>query len=211
MPEDEPCHTRYLDFASLVAGLRKMLDGKVRGAPQDPETVAEVTEYLQSVRLNPKEWEQYTNFVGHCYTRTLVGIDPNFVVLLLSWGKGQESPIHCHSNSSCWVKVLDGELKESVFQSPENPGSKPLKLTAQEIYSPNQATYIDDTHGVHQMGNARTDHPCVSLHVYAPAHSACHTFDRTTGARKLVSLGTAHSNPPLEMSETDDPSHPRFL
>ncbi len=46
------------------------------------------------------------------YTRTLVGYDEQFIVLLLCWEKGQSSPIHDHAGSSCWVKILTGTLDE---------------------------------------------------------------------------------------------------
>eukprot|EP00954_Amorphochlora_amoebiformis_P004077 316422-Amorphochlora_amoeboformis.AAC.1 len=42
------------------------------------------------------------------------------------------------------------------------------------------------------MGNARSDTPCVSLHIYSPPYSQCNIYDRVTGESKLVSLGSIY-------------------
>ncbi|GAB5371008.1 hypothetical protein AAMO2058_001542000 [Amorphochlora amoebiformis] len=191
LPKEESNESIFLDFGTLVEAVRKEFNGELARGPRDPETAQRITQMLSSVRINPKEWEQYTHFVGGRYTRTLVGFDQSFCILLLCWEKGQESPIHCHANSSCWVKVLDGQLQESIFDFPSGKG-KPLRLKQQEIFSPNQATYIDNSHGVHRMGNARSDTPCVSLHIYSPPYSQCNIYDRVTGESKLVSLGSIY-------------------
>jgi len=190
IPHNDARSSVFIDFATLVALLRKEI--KSGEGAQDPETVARVTALLATVRLNPKEWGQYTHFVGNRYTRTLVGMDSKFVVLLLSWERGQFSPIHSHANSSCWVKVLDGKLQETIYDFP-GPNKGPLPLRSEAVFSPNQATYIDDSYGIHKMGNPCNDKPAVSLHVYAPAYTACHIFDRISGERRLVSLGSIYS------------------
>mmetsp|Transcript_888 Transcript_888/g.1554 ORF Transcript_888/g.1554 Transcript_888/m.1554 type:complete len:684 (+) Transcript_888:114-2165(+) len=186
----EPNQTSFLDFGSLVDRLRKEFKATVTGT-HDEETAERIKAMLNTVRFNPKEWGQYTNFIGNRYTRTLVGFDHNFVVLLLCWEKGQNSPIHCHYDSSCWVKVLEGQLQETIYKYPTEGGGA-LTLEKEMIYYENQATYTDDNYGVHKMGNPRTDIPCVSLHIYSPPYAACNVFDRITGARKLVPMGSIY-------------------
>eukprot|EP00954_Amorphochlora_amoebiformis_P016192 1269320-Amorphochlora_amoeboformis.AAC.2 len=44
-------------------------NGELARGPRDPETAQRITQMLSSVRINPKEWEQYTHFVGGRYTR----------------------------------------------------------------------------------------------------------------------------------------------
>ena len=39
--------------------------------------------------------------------------------MLLCWGRGQASCIHDHAGSHCFMKILDGELMESLFPYPE--------------------------------------------------------------------------------------------
>jgi len=200
--EEEP-QKLFLDFSALVELLREQFDGPVTGA-QDAEKAAEITKLLRSIRFNKREWQQYTNFVGNRYTRTLVGFDPNFAVLLLSWERGQTSPIHCHMESSCWVKVLDGQIQETIYDYPDSSDTgNPLRLNTEAIYSPEQATYIDDSYGVHKMGNPSMETPCVSLHIYSPPFSACNIFDRVSGMKKLISFKTVYdTNPPPEVLDT---------
>jgi len=201
----------FTDFGTLVAELRKELQGNIT-KPQDPATAERITNLLSSFRLNPKEWGQYTHFIGNRYTRTLVGFDPNFAVLLLCWERGQMSPIHSHASSSCWVKVLDGQLQETIYEMPpEGEGGGALRLVSEAVYNPNEATYIDDSHGIHKMGNPRSDTPCVSLHIYSPPYSQCYVFDRVTSMRKLVSLGTVYqgkrSNTPAVEDHHEEDTH----
>eukprot|EP00471_Norrisiella_sphaerica_P006926 CAMPEP_0184488706 /NCGR_PEP_ID=MMETSP0113_2-20130426/13094_1 /TAXON_ID=91329 /ORGANISM="Norrisiella sphaerica, Strain BC52" /LENGTH=616 /DNA_ID=CAMNT_0026871669 /DNA_START=242 /DNA_END=2092 /DNA_ORIENTATION=+ len=194
----------FIDFSSLVAILRKELKGPVKGA-QDEATAKKITEILGTIRLNPREWNQYTHFIGNRYTRTLVGFDPDFAVLLLCWERGQMSPIHCHADSSCWVKVLDGQIQETLYEYPgDNTNGRPLRLISEEIYNANQATYIDDSHGIHKMGNPRDDSPCVSLHIYSPPYTACNVFERVSGLRKLVSLGSVYKGKPIPVIESNE-------
>jgi len=58
----------FTDFGTLVAELRKELQGNIT-KPQDPATAERITNLLSSFRLNPKEWGQYTHFIGNRYTR----------------------------------------------------------------------------------------------------------------------------------------------
>lgn len=192
-PRPPPEGCTYTDFNTMVDELRSVITAKGGGA-ECPDQAAEITELLASARFNPREWGQYTNFVGNRYTRTLVGCDPKFVVLLLCWEKGQMSPIHCHARSSCWVKVLSGQLQESIYEFPQTEdGAAPLRLTSESIFGENQATYMEDSYGVHRMGNPRDDIPCVSLHVYSPAYSSCGIFDRVSGARSTADLKTVYT------------------
>eukprot|EP00466_Bigelowiella_natans_P018180 jgi/Bigna1/138616/aug1.45_g13324 len=120
----------FTDFGTLVAELRKELQGNIT-KPQDPATAERITNLLSSFRLNPKEWGQYTHFIGNRYTRTLVGFDPNFAVLLLCWERGQ--------------------LQETIYEMPpEGEGGGALRLVSEAVYNPNEATYIDDSHGIHK-------------------------------------------------------------
>ena len=54
------------------------------------------------------------------YTRTIVDKgNGRYNLLILCWGPGQGSPIHDHSNSDCFVKILSGQLKETLFKLPQ--------------------------------------------------------------------------------------------
>jgi len=92
------------------------------------------------------------------YTRNLVDAgNGRFNLLILCWGKSHGSSIHDHSNAHCFVKVLDGQLKETLFDWPassatnatEMNGNKPtdehqpLRHIAVNHYKKDGVTYID--------------------------------------------------------------------
>lgn len=64
------------------------------------------------------------------------------------------------------MKVLAGELHETVYHNPENgPGeSKPLSIKSAKTYGMNGVTYISDDIGLHRVHNPSSSQLAVSLH-----------------------------------------------
>jgi len=64
------------------------------------------------------------------------------------------------------MKVLAGQLHETVYYSPENkPGeSKPLSIKSSTALGTNEVTYIADTIGLHRVHNPSNNQVAVSLH-----------------------------------------------
>jgi len=53
------------------------------------------------------------------YTRNLVDEgNGKFNLIILCWGEGQSSSIHDHSDAHCFVKILAGQLKETIYDWP---------------------------------------------------------------------------------------------
>ena len=53
------------------------------------------------------------------YTRTLLDKgNGHYNLMLLCWNTGQESPIHNHPNSHCFMKTLKGKIHEEVYKKP---------------------------------------------------------------------------------------------
>lgn len=52
----------------------------------------------------------------------------------------------------------------------------------------NSVVYINDQLGLHKIVNPDPEQFAVSLHLYSPPFSQCHTFDETTGFNQKVSL-----------------------
>ncbi|CAE7239745.1 CDO1 [Symbiodinium sp. CCMP2592] len=117
----------YLDMHSLVTRLRELFPpAPAMGAPINGDVVTSVTETLQSVKLNPREWQQHAVYRRGRYTRNIVGYSPNqFIVLLLCWERGQQSPIHDHAGAHCFIKMLSGQLQERKFAWAPNGSSGP--------------------------------------------------------------------------------------
>ncbi|KAL6052534.1 Cysteine dioxygenase [Balamuthia mandrillaris] len=183
----------YTSFDSLVDLLRHELKNET-SSDRTTATINRISRLLASLRFNPKEIKQYAHFKDGHYTRNLVGYDEKFTLLLLCWEKGQASPIHDHATASCWMKVLQGDMEEVRYRVNENGfGSKVdvLKVTPMPTDS---VAYIDNSQGVHKMGNARTDEVCISLHIYSPPYAKCFCFDKETGDKRTVTITQAYAS-----------------
>lgn len=180
--------TAYSNFQELTKSLHSEMSSMNIDNKSD-EHVDQIKKLLSQVRINENEWRQYTSFKENKYTRNIVGHDEKFTMLLLCWNKNQCSPIHDHSDSNCWVKVLHGELTETRYKHKDD-GS---------LYSCNRAVapkdavcYINDSMGYHTMANENSDDVTVSLHVYSPPFKNCYIFDMD-GAKREVSLQAANA------------------
>ena len=72
-------------------------------------------ESLQFLRYksHPSDWKRFAKFDKYKYTRNLVHEgNGKFNLMLLCWAEGNSSTIHDHADAHCFVKVLDGGLRE---------------------------------------------------------------------------------------------------
>jgi cysteine dioxygenase len=181
----------YSNFHELVRSLKSAL------APVDmhtPEHVETIKSLLRRVRINEKEWRQYTNWKDNRYTRNLVGFDEKFTVLLLCWNKKQASPIHDHAGSSCWVKCLHGSLTETLYDGHIGPDGCTAALTeiGKNVAPANEVCYINDSMGLHRMENENPDDVCVTLHIYSPPYQFCNAYNMD-GSKRQVSMLAANA------------------
>lgn len=177
----------YPSIRNMFLRLQQALHGIP--LPHTPEKIASVLDMLEALDIDEKEWNDFARFDGKKYTRNLVAHDSAFTVLLLCWNKDQRSPIHDHSGSSCWVKVLKGKLRERRFAFPDlNNEHQALELTSDCVVSKGEVCYINDSQGIHEMGNPSTEEVTVTMHVYSPAYYSCFAFNEATGAHRCVSM-----------------------
>lgn len=198
----------FTNFRSMVQTLHNEIEPLDEGRHHSREHIAQITTLLTSMRFNQAEYSRYLNFRDDHYTRNLVGYDmpqgasrAKFTALILCWDKGQMSPIHDHAGSSCWVKVLQGQLREVRYEyrnadDAERRGKK-LAVLSDRTFEPESVAYINDTQGVHAMGNPNSDSVTVTLHVYAPPYVICRMFDPNDGSTQVGSMAAAimPSNP----------------
>lgn len=153
---------------------------------EDHVDVEEVISFLSSYRSNPSDWSKYANYDPHRYTRNLVDEgNGKFNVIVLCWGEGQGSSIHDHADSHCFLKVLDGRLKETQFPWPsESEPEKPIEPKGSRFYETNEVNYINDSIGLHRVENVSHTDTAASLHVYIPAFDVCRSFDQRTGHKR---------------------------
>ena len=128
---------------------------------------------IRSINLSASDFDQYCSWSDDCYTRNCVFENENFQIILLCWCIGQATPIHDHGGEECWVKVIDGELKETVYKQNE---TKELKVVKSAIAKVNDVTYMKDFMGFHKLENI-ADKRSLTLHIYAKPIHTCNTFD----------------------------------
>lgn len=64
------------------------------------------------------------------------------------------------------MKVLAGQLHETVYHTPENDSGekKPLSIKSSNTFGMNEVTYISDDIGLHRVHNPHPTQLAVSLH-----------------------------------------------
>ncbi|XP_024271541.1 cysteine dioxygenase type 1 isoform X2 [Oncorhynchus tshawytscha] len=131
----------------------------------DKINVEEVQQIMEAYDSNPQEWKKFAMF------------DPT-------------SSIHDHTDSHCFMKMLQGELKETLFEWPKNKTQDvgDMVQKSQRILKENQCAYINDSLGLHRVENDSHTEGSVSLHLYSPPFDTCQTFDERTGHKNTVKM-----------------------
>lgn len=171
--------TQALD--DLVRSLHDELRGSARGA--------RVAELLGAYSSEHSDWREYAFFASETYTRNLVAREERFELMILCWGKGQESPIHNHEGQDCWMAVLEGEIEEVGFPTPSGRDPGPLHPRGSRVFRPGQVAFIRDEIGLHLVRPARSDSQGVTLHLYSAPYDECNCYCPDTGRvsrRRLV-------------------------
>lgn len=154
----------------------------------------ELTSLIDSYELKPFDWKKYVHFDANKYTRNLIAVGKNnrFGLMILAWGPGQKSAIHDHNGSHCIMRVLEGTLTETLYNtdsgmdsdsslSPAEDESQSYRKTREITLTTGQTAYIHDNIGWHRVSNASQQSSAVSLHLYAPPIERCKTFCEVEG------------------------------
>ncbi|XP_041955828.1 cysteine dioxygenase type 1 isoform X2 [Alosa sapidissima] len=108
--------------------------------------------------------------------------------MILCWGEGHGSSIHDHTDSHCFMKILQGQLKETLFEWPDGKNHGDMVQKSQRILLENQCAYINDSMGLHRVENVSHTEVAASLHLYSPPFQQCQTFDQRTGHKNTVKM-----------------------
>ncbi|XP_073409281.1 cysteine dioxygenase type 1 isoform X1 [Dendrobates tinctorius] len=155
----------------------------------DEVNVEEVQSIMESYESNPMEWMKYAKFDPYRYTRNLVNEgNGKFNLMILCWGEGHGSSIHDHTNSHCFLKLLQGNLKETLYDWPQKKSNGSMVKKSEGVLKLNQCAYINDSIGLHRVENSSHTETAVSLHLYSPPFDHCQTFDQRTGHRNTVKM-----------------------
>lgn len=151
----------------------------------DAISVEYVQRLMASYESKPQEWKKFAKFDPHRYTRNLVDEgNGKFNLMVLCWNEAQGSSIHDHANSHCFLKMLDGEVREEIFDWPEDAAKTEanggLQKRSEAVCHKNECGYISDSIGLHRIENNSHSNKAVSLHLYSPPFSECRCFDQRT-------------------------------
>jgi cysteine dioxygenase len=136
----------------------------------------ELTTLMGRLRLTPECVAPFAKFSDERYCRNLIHEGPGYQALVLCWKAGQRSPIHDHRGSSCGVRVIQGELTETVFER-----ARDGRLVARRSHrmSENQVCGSFDA-DIHQVSNLQASgEPLMTLHIYSPALITMGTYSLT--------------------------------
>ncbi|XP_062399703.1 cysteine dioxygenase type 1 [Sardina pilchardus] len=151
--------------------------------------IEEVQNIMESYESNPQEWSKFAKFDQYRYTRNLVDEgNGKFNLMILCWGEGHGSSIHDHTDSHCFMKLLKGQLKETLFEWPDGKTHGDMVQKSQRILLENQCAYINDSIGLHRVENVSHTEVAASLHLYSPPFQQCQTFDQRTGHKNTVKM-----------------------
>ncbi len=137
-------------------------------------------EIIHSIQMPSLAFEKYCSWSHETYTRNCIVNTEKFELILLCWEAGQITSIHDHGGEECWVKVIDGELRETIYKA--NPVGALRKFHCSTIKS-GDLSFMDDSLGYHSLENL-SDKRTMSLHLYAKPIRVCNYFDTDLG--KLV-------------------------
>ena len=127
--------------------------------------------YLEEYLEN--DYKKYIHVNEMKYNRERIYIDDEIEVLIITWGKNQESKIHDHSENGCFLKILEGSLEENVF-------SNDLNSVKKRVLKKGNISYMDNKIGLHSVKNNSDDKVCVSIHIYSPPNHSTKFFDKNT-------------------------------
>lgn len=183
------------DFGVLIDKLRSVLGAS--GLASEDVDVAQVRQIMERYTLKEKDWGRFALLdITRNYTRNgIVNINGNANLLILVWTPGKGSAIHDHANAHCCMKILKGELTESLYDIPSDEGKVmvPRKVT---VLKRDEVGYISDTIGLHRISNESTSEFAVSLHLYTPPYASlygCSMYETATLKKHHVNMSKYYS------------------
>lgn len=143
---------------------------------------------IHSIEFSSHAFENYSSWSDDCYTRNCIVDNAKFELILICWCEGHRTPIHDHGGEECWVKVIEGEFKETIYKK-NDKGE--LATISSSFSKPNEVTYMKDFMGFHQLENV-SNKRSMSLHLYAKPIRTCNVFDENlkTFVRKDLAYDT---------------------
>jgi len=137
------------------------------------DTKDKLLDLMHRVRLTDGEMSKYIHHDNSLpYTRNLIYSDrTNYSLLLLCWGPDRESKIHDHPSRGCFLKVLRGFIKETIYGV--YPELNEICECSASVHPTGSVSFMSDDIGLHKISNPSADQPAISLHLYVPPFQKC--------------------------------------
>lgn len=142
---------------------------------------------IRSMDVPSSVFKAYTSWCDKSYTRNCIAENEKYELILLCWKAGQITPIHDHGGEECWVRVIQGEFKETIYTAGE--AGKLHEVTTIRSKA-DDVTYMIDFMGFHRIENLSSDRS-MTLHLYAKPIRTCNVLDEDAGV--FVSKEMAYS------------------
>lgn len=113
-------------------------------------------------KYSDNDWKKYIKINEKTYNREKIYDCDLFDIYIITWNIGQKSLIHNHAENGCILRVLQGELVETMYDYN-------LNFLETNIFDDleNNISYMDNTIGLHKIENNGVE-IAVSLHIYSP-------------------------------------------
>lgn len=112
------------------------------------------------IKYNSDDWKKYINVNEKNYNKTKIYENLNYEIYIITWNTRQYTKIHDHALYGCFLKLLKGKLKETIY-------CKNLDILKTNILEENNISFMDNNIGFHTINNDYDD-ISVSMHIYSP-------------------------------------------
>ena len=160
MSSNKQNHETYQSLTDLVTLLSK-------------EEYKQYADIFSSIKLPKSAFKDCSSWSNESYTRNCIVENEKFELILLCWEKGQITSIHDHGGEECWVKIIEGEFRETIYKEDE---AGKLNIVKSIISQTGDISYMVDFMGYHRLENL-SDVKSMTLHLYAKPIRNCNMFD----------------------------------
>lgn len=107
-----------------------------------------------------EDWKKHMVINPCHYFRKKIFENNNYEVYIITWDIGQTAKIHDHAENGCFLKILQGELTEIIYNK---------EITNKTISKLNEGdvSFMSNNIGYHSILNTGQI-PAVSIHIYSP-------------------------------------------
>ena len=135
---------------------------------------------LSSSEIKMSNLSSYLNFLENTYLRNLIQRTAGYELIAICWMQGAKTSIHDHNLSNCWVKIIEGSLREELFDKQDYNKQLKDKTTKKD-----DLMYIDNSLALHRLSCITKR--AISLHLYTPPIDWCYQYS-SSEYKKKVSL-----------------------